>query len=72
MDKKQKIMNLLLIVLLLFFSSLEALVFLYYINNFVNGFTPTDLLGTTIGDTVYGFKAVAVSAIALIILRPVC
>ena len=40
------------------FSAVITVVLIYYGNNFINGFTPTNFFGQEIGETVYGFEAV--------------
>lgn len=40
------------------FSSLEIYVALSYVDLAVNGYTPTDILGNIVGETVYGWNAI--------------
>ena len=40
------------------FSAVITVILIYYGNNFINGFTPTNFFGQEIGEKVYGFEAV--------------
>ncbi len=41
-----------------FLMAHTVLIFLHYAGNFFYGYTPTDIVGMPIGETVYGFKAI--------------
>ena len=56
--KKNKVLRIIVLLFLILFSVLELIVISHYINNFINGFTPSDFVGNANGDTVYGFQAI--------------
>ena len=58
MGKKNKVFRIIVVVFLILFSLLEVVAIIHYLDNFINGFTPSDVVGNVTGDTVYGFQAI--------------
>ena len=58
MGRKNKVFRIIVVVFLILFSLLEVVAIIHYLDNFINGFTPSDIVGNVTGDTVYGFQAI--------------
>lgn len=69
--KKNKMLRIIVLLFLILFSVLELIVISHYINNFINGFTPSDFVGNATGDTVYGFQAIDQDAWTHLIAFPI-
>lgn len=53
------------------FSAVEVYIFLYYADNFINGFATSDFLGNSTSEVMYGFEAIAQDTWAHAIFVPV-
>ena len=58
MGRKNKVFRIIVVVFLILFSLLEVVAIIRYLDNFINGFTPSDIVGNVTGDTLYGFQAI--------------
>ncbi len=56
--ENKKFSNVFLKFLLYGITSISIYIIIEYINDFINGFTPTDLLGNSTGSTYYGIQAI--------------
>ena len=53
-----KILNIIFLCVVILLTLVEIFIVIHYVDNFINGFTPTDLFGNKTVETVYGFNAI--------------
>lgn len=53
------------------FSSVEVYIFLYYADNFINGFATSDFLGNPTSEVMYGFEAIVKDTWAHMVFVPI-
>ena len=71
MGRNNKVFRIIVVVFLILFSLLEVVAIIRYLDNFINGFTPSDIVGNVTGDTLYGFQAIKQDGWAHLITFPI-
>ena len=68
---KRKRLKIVCLVLVIALTLMEVGIIIYYADNFINGYTPSDIVGMPIGEKVYGWQAITEDGWANLLFVPI-